>query len=73
MEQFKNSVPECIATYISERGVKSAREAAALADDYFLIHTSRGGAGPHETRAMNIFLLTVLVHYLHQNQVPDIC
>ncbi|XP_039522080.1 uncharacterized protein LOC120478215 [Pimephales promelas] len=56
LEQFKDSVSECIATYISERGVKSIGEAAALADDYFLIHSSRGGAGPHEARASRQFV-----------------
>lgn len=55
LEQFKNSVPECIATYIGERGVKSVGEAAALADDDFLIHTSRGSVGPYETRANRPF------------------
>jgi len=38
LEQFKNSVPGRIATYINERKVKTAAEAAALADDYLLIH-----------------------------------
>lgn len=38
LEQFKNSVPGHIATYISERKVKTAAEAAALADDYLLTH-----------------------------------
>ncbi len=38
LEQFKNSVPERIATYISEHKFKSAAEAAALADDYVLTH-----------------------------------
>ena len=41
LEQFKNSVPSHIAVYISERKVKTAAEAAALADDYVLTH--RGG------------------------------
>lgn len=61
LEQFKNSVPECIATYIGERGVKSVGEAAALADDYFLIHTSRGGVGPYETRANRPFKIREVV------------
>lgn len=38
MEQFKNSIPESIATYISDQKVKIAAEAAALADYYVLIH-----------------------------------
>lgn len=46
---------EGVATYISERGVKSVGEAAALADDYFLIQTSRNGAGPYEARASRQF------------------
>ncbi|KAF7654547.1 hypothetical protein LDENG_00068490 [Lucifuga dentata] len=40
LEQFKNSVPECIAIYISEQKVKTAAEAAALVDDYVLTHDS---------------------------------
>lgn len=35
LEQFKNSVPERISMYISEQRVRTAGEAAALADDYF--------------------------------------
>lgn len=40
LEQFKNSVPEAVATYINERKVKSPCEAAALADEYVLTHKS---------------------------------
>lgn len=42
-KHFKNSLPERIATYISERKVKTAAEAASLADDFILAH---GGVGP---------------------------
>lgn len=42
LEQFKNSVPEHIATFISERKVKTAAGAASLADDFVLAH---GGGG----------------------------
>lgn len=38
LEQFKNSLPNNVATYINERKVKTAAEAAALADEYILIH-----------------------------------
>ena len=53
LEQFKNSVPERIATYINERSVKTAAKAAALADDYGLTHGGecsgvRGGSGHRE-------------------------
>ena len=34
LEQLKDSVPSHIAVHISERKVKTAAEAAALADDY---------------------------------------
>ncbi len=37
-EQFKNSIPSHIAIYISEHKVKTAAEAAALADEYVLTH-----------------------------------
>lgn len=35
LEQFKNSVPSRIATYISEHNVKTPEEAAVLADDLY--------------------------------------
>ena len=38
LEQFKNTLPEHIANYISNREVKTAAEAAALADEYVLTH-----------------------------------
>ena len=44
LEQFRNSVPEKIAMYISEQKVKTAAEAAALADEYWLTHK---GMDPH--------------------------
>lgn len=40
LEQFKQSVPEQVATYINERKVKSPSEAAILADEYVLTHKS---------------------------------
>lgn len=36
LEQFKNSIPESIATYIGDQKVKTAAAAAALAEDYVL-------------------------------------
>lgn len=55
LEKFRNSMPEHIATYISERKVKTAAEAAALADDYVLTHggdnwhsSAQGGSGHRE-------------------------
>ncbi len=38
LEQFKNIVPDYIATYINEKKPKDAMEAAVLADDYVLTH-----------------------------------
>lgn len=38
LEQFKNSLPSNVAIYINERKVKTAAEAAALADEYVLTH-----------------------------------
>ena len=38
LEQFKNTVPSQIAMYLNERKVKTATEAAALADEYVLTH-----------------------------------
>ncbi len=40
LEQFKNSVPARIATYINEQKADTAAKAAALADDYVLTHRS---------------------------------
>ena len=38
LEQFKSTLPDCIVTYLSERQVKTASEAAVLADEYSLTH-----------------------------------
>uniref|UniRef100_A0A674B5F8 SCAN box domain-containing protein n=1 Tax=Salmo trutta TaxID=8032 RepID=A0A674B5F8_SALTR len=38
LEQFKDTVPDRIATYINERKVKTVAEAAVLADEYVLTH-----------------------------------
>lgn len=38
LEQFKNCVPETVATYLNERKVKTPQEAAVLADEYILTH-----------------------------------
>ncbi|GLD74788.1 uncharacterized protein AKAME5_002612000 [Lates japonicus] len=46
LEQFKNLLPSSIATFVVEHKVKTAAEAAALADEYVL--TQRGD---HEHRA----------------------
>ena len=40
LEQLKNSVPERVATYITEHKVKTLRDAAVLADEYVLTHRS---------------------------------
>lgn len=40
LEQFKSSIPEIIAVYISEQEAKKEAAAAALADDYVLMHRS---------------------------------
>uniref|UniRef100_A0A3B5QLU2 Gypsy retrotransposon integrase-like protein 1 n=1 Tax=Xiphophorus maculatus TaxID=8083 RepID=A0A3B5QLU2_XIPMA len=43
LEQFKNSVSQCIAVYINEQKVKTVSEAAVLADDFVLTHKDTGG------------------------------
>lgn len=40
IEQFKNSVPEQVATYVNEHKFQSPEEAASLADNYVLTHKS---------------------------------
>lgn len=41
LEQFKNTIPDRIVTYITERKVKTAAEAAVLADEFVLIHKGK--------------------------------
>lgn len=55
LEQLKNSVPEHVATYISENKMKTSAEAARLVDDYILTHSrdgwnpgTQGGSGHRE-------------------------
>lgn len=38
LEQFRNILPERVAAYIAERNLKTAAEAASVADDFALIH-----------------------------------
>lgn len=38
LEQFRNILPERIATHVAERNLKTATEAASVADDFALIH-----------------------------------
>lgn len=40
LEQFKNILPEWIATFVSENKVTSAAQAAVLADEFVLTHKS---------------------------------
>ena len=44
LEQFKNSVPKNVATYITENKVGTPGQAAVLADEYVLIHKSNFNA-----------------------------
>lgn len=48
LEQFKNSLPSGVATYLTERKVTTASEAAELADEYVLIHRKRPGEPANE-------------------------
>ena len=43
LEQFENSVTDRIATYINEHKVQTAYDAAILADEFVLTHTSTFG------------------------------
>uniref|UniRef100_A0A3B5B1E3 SCAN box domain-containing protein n=1 Tax=Stegastes partitus TaxID=144197 RepID=A0A3B5B1E3_9TELE len=43
LEQFKNVLPDRIATYINERDVTTAADAAVSADEFVLIHRDRFG------------------------------
>ena len=38
LEEFKNCVPEAVATYLSEQRVTKVEDAAVLADEYVLAH-----------------------------------
>ena len=42
LEQFKNSVPEPVAMYISEQKAKTVAEAEVLADEFSLTHKGQG-------------------------------
>ena len=42
-EQVKDCIPPEVATYIAERGVKTASEAAILTDEYVLAHKGKFG------------------------------
>ena len=44
LEQFKNSVPKNVATYLTENKVGTPGQAAVLADEYVLIHKSNFNA-----------------------------
>uniref|UniRef100_A0A3B4ZKQ1 Gypsy retrotransposon integrase-like protein 1 n=1 Tax=Stegastes partitus TaxID=144197 RepID=A0A3B4ZKQ1_9TELE len=46
LEQFKNVLPDRIATYINERDVSTAADAAVSADEFVLIHRDRFGERP---------------------------
>ncbi|XP_060753832.1 uncharacterized protein LOC132864434 [Neoarius graeffei] len=46
VEQLKNTLPEAMATFLSEREAITLTALAALADDYALIHKSRFSAPP---------------------------
>lgn len=43
LEQFKSFIPPEVATHIAEWGVKTASEAATLADEYVLAHSGKCG------------------------------
>ncbi|XP_061744139.1 uncharacterized protein LOC133543542 [Nerophis ophidion] len=46
LEQFKNIVPDRIATYINEQKAKSVEEAASLADTFVLTHKRKPYSSP---------------------------
>ena len=48
LEQFKNSVPNNVATYITEHKAKTPGQAAVLADEYVLIHRGNFSASDSE-------------------------
>lgn len=56
LEQLKNSVPECVATFISEHKVKTPREAVVLADEYVLTHRSVFGTNGEVRRRNDTYL-----------------
>ena len=59
LEEFKNCVPEAVATYLSEQRVTEVGDAVVLADEYVLAHKAifndkpceaRNHASPHPLR-----------------------
>lgn len=56
LEQFKDSVPKHIATYVTEHKVNKVSDAAVLADEYTLIHKERfEGSHSHVGRGGSSF------------------
>lgn len=49
LEQFKETLPECMAIYLSERSAKTLTEAAVIADEYALTHKVRGDYGHRDS------------------------
>ena len=50
LEEFKNCVPEAVATYLSEQRVARIGDAAVLADEYVLAHKTVFNDNPREAR-----------------------
>ncbi len=67
LEQFKNSIPDSIATHVGEQKVKTAMEAAALADDYVLTHRRNFGDGHARNSS---FAESVDVCFTHPSAYP---
>ena len=66
LEQFKNAIPNRIATYVTEQQVKTVAEAAALADQYVLTHREWSPRNNHFTHREN----TASSHAPSQNDSP---
>jgi hypothetical protein len=50
LEEFKNCVPEAVATYLSEQRVARIGDAAVLADEYVLAHKTVFNDNPREAK-----------------------
>lgn len=66
LEQFKNTLPNQSAIYIAERNVSTAAEAAALADEYDLIHRPCIDA----SRLKNECSEKVTSHFMQPSNMP---
>ncbi|KAK0130945.1 hypothetical protein N1851_034377 [Merluccius polli] len=75
LEQFKNSVPKNVATYLTENKVGTPGQAAVLADEYVLIHKSNFNAVPvkilRDTGSLDSFVCKSVLPFSSETDTGD--